>query len=118
MSVTTRMLPLNCTGGQITGFAGSPNPADPARRYYTAGPGQTIDAQGPPDGDAAVLVSQSFALVGPWLFQGRHAVRRPDPWRGHYVRRQRLEKCRQRERCVKTHGRKAACLPETPRRQR
>jgi hypothetical protein len=65
MSVTTRMLPLNCTGGQITGFAGSPNPADPARRYYTAGPGQTIDAQGPPDGDAAVLVSQSFALVGP-----------------------------------------------------
>ena len=65
MSVTTRMLPLNCTGGQITGFAGSPNPADPARRYYTAGPGQTIDAQGPPDGDAAVLVSQGFALVGP-----------------------------------------------------
>jgi hypothetical protein len=59
------MLPLNSTGGQITGFAGSPNPADPSRRYYTAGPGQTIDSQGGPEGDAAVLVSQSFGLVGP-----------------------------------------------------
>jgi hypothetical protein len=65
MAVTTRMIPLNCTGGQITGVAGSPNPADPSRRIYTAGPGQTIDAAGPPDGDAAVLGSQGFGLVGP-----------------------------------------------------
>jgi hypothetical protein len=65
MAVTTRMLPLNCTGGQITGFAGSPVPSDPSRRVYTAGPGQTIDAAGPPDGDAAVLTSQGFGLVGP-----------------------------------------------------
>jgi hypothetical protein len=65
MTVTTRMLPLGITGGQVTGRAGSPNPADPSARFYTASPGQTIDAQGPPDADAAVLVSQGFALVGP-----------------------------------------------------
>jgi hypothetical protein len=63
MAVTTRMIPGNITGGTITGYAGGPNPADPSRRYYTAGPGSFIDAQGMPDCDAAMLVSQGFLLV-------------------------------------------------------
>jgi hypothetical protein len=61
--ITTRLLPVGITGGVNTGYAGGPNPADPSRRYYTAGPGQTVDAAGPPDADAAMLVSQGFAIV-------------------------------------------------------
>jgi hypothetical protein len=61
-ALTFRMLPLGVTGGVITAFAGSPNPADPSRRYYTAGPGGTIDCT---DGDQGVLVSQGFGAVAP-----------------------------------------------------
>jgi hypothetical protein len=64
--LTSRMLPLNVTaGGALTGRCGSPNPADPSARFYTASGGQTIDAQGGPDADASVLVSQGFAIVAP-----------------------------------------------------
>jgi hypothetical protein len=64
-SLTTRMLPANASGGSVTGVCGSPNPNDPSRRYYSASAGQTIDAQGLPDADAALLVSQGFLLVAP-----------------------------------------------------
>jgi hypothetical protein len=63
MALTTRMLPANIVGGVVTGRCGSPNPADSAARFYSAGGGQTIDAQGPPDADASTLTSQGFLLV-------------------------------------------------------
>jgi hypothetical protein len=69
MGFNTRCIPMVTGGsaGTITAVAGSPNPADPARRYYTAGLGSTVDAQGLVDADAAVISSQGFipvALVG------------------------------------------------------
>src|SRR5438045_275572 len=63
MGINTRMLPANASGGAVTGFAGSPNPADPSRRYYSASAGQTIDATSLPDADAAVLASQGFIPI-------------------------------------------------------
>jgi hypothetical protein len=65
--LTTRMLPLNVTsGGSITGVAGpSPPQSLTGTRYYAASGGQVVDVAGPPDGDAAVLVSQGFCLIAP-----------------------------------------------------
>jgi hypothetical protein len=63
MGVNIRMLPANGSGSTVNGVCGSPNPNDLARRYYSATGGQTIDATGYPDGDAAVLASQGFLPV-------------------------------------------------------
>jgi hypothetical protein len=65
MGINFRMLPASASGGSATGVCGSPNPNDPARRYYSANAGQTIDATGYPDGDAASLASQGFLPICP-----------------------------------------------------
>jgi hypothetical protein len=62
MSINTRMLPLN--GGTQTGNIGSGS-GNPIQRSYTATAGGFIDAVGDPSsGDAAMLGSQGFVLVG------------------------------------------------------
>jgi hypothetical protein len=61
-SLTTRMIPVNASGGTVSGFAGASS-QDPGRRVYSANNGQFIDATGGPDADAAVLTSQGFLLV-------------------------------------------------------
>jgi hypothetical protein len=65
MGVNTRMLPLNGSGGTLTGWAGPNEPPQGAstRRYYSASGGGFIDATGPPDADAATLSSQGFLIV-------------------------------------------------------
>jgi hypothetical protein len=72
MAITTRMLPANASGGVVTGFAGSPTPNDPSRRYYNANAGQFIDAAGGLDADAAAL-GQNFIPV---CLSGTAATRR------------------------------------------
>jgi hypothetical protein len=64
MALNTRMIPVGVTGGTTSGYAG---PGDiggvASRRYYSCSPGSTVDVPGPPDGDAAALTSQGFAVV-------------------------------------------------------
>jgi hypothetical protein len=70
-NVNVRMLPANASGGQVVGSVG---PSQQPLRSYAASGGQTIDAVGGLDGDAAVLASSGLFLA--FCLSGTAATRR------------------------------------------
>jgi hypothetical protein len=62
--VNTRVVPALGPGGSVTAWAGGGDPVAGGRRYYSCNAGSFVDVPGDPSGDAAVLTSQGFVLVG------------------------------------------------------
>jgi hypothetical protein len=62
MAITTRMLPVNASGGVVSGSLG---PSQSPTKTYSCNVGSVIDVAGYGDAsEASQLVSQGFAVVG------------------------------------------------------